>query len=136
MNIEESIEKLSKKTPFILKLVALVILVEGLIGFLFYSAVLIYQIFDPRLLSDWGYNYYSGNTMIWLLFLQDMAHLGLIISAVLLLRGKRTGYFVSLLTFCFTAILWYVIHLENGWFGTIAALFMAIILTIYYKRLT
>lgn len=135
MNIEESIDILSKKTPYILRVLAIFILVLGVIGFLFYSAVLAYQIFDSDFLADWSYSNFSGTTIILILVLQEVVHFGLVLSAILLLKGKRQGLFIFIVSYGIIVALGYLLHDVFGWFGLGLGFLMATIMTLYYKRL-
>jgi hypothetical protein len=124
----------NKKAPFLLKAISVLIIVEGLLGFLFFFSILIYQLFNPDFLSNWGYGDYSGNFLFMLLAMYSIVHLGLALSGFYILSLHKNGIYILLLSIIILLATSYIIQGEFNWLGLIIGFIVFIYLS-YFIRL-
>ncbi len=132
---EESIIQPFKRTPFLLKVISLVIMVEGIIGFLFFAAILVYQLLNPGFLSGWGYGHYSGSSLYLILLMYVVIHLGMVLSSILLLKQNRKGLYLLILSIGLLILSSYLLHGELNWLGVFAGFTLLTLLLFFVKSL-
>lgn len=129
-----SIALKNKKAPLLLKAIAVLIIVEGSVGFLFFFSILIYQVFNPDFLANWGYGNYSGNLLFMLLAMYSIVHLGLALSGIYILNLHKNGIYILLLSVIILLATSYIIQGEFNWIGLVAG-FLVFIYLSYFIRL-
>jgi len=132
---EDSIIQPFKRTPFLLKVISLVIMVEGIIGFLFFATILVYQLLNPEFLSGWGYGHYSGSSLYLILSMYAVIHLGMVLSSILLLKQNRKGLYLLILSIGLLTLSSYLLHGELNWLGVIAGFILLTLLLFFVKSL-
>jgi len=135
---EENLSTISKtkKIPLFLKAISVLIVVEGGIGFLFFFSILIYQLFNPDFLSNWGYGNYSGSYLFMLLAMYAIVHLGLSLSGFYLLNLHKNGIYILLLSVIILLATSYIIQGEFNWLGLITGFLVFIYLSYFIKLFT
>lgn len=134
--IEESINLKVKKVPLLLKIISTIIIVEGVLGFLFYTGILIYYFIDPLFISNWGYGQFSGSFLVLILLMYSILHFGLVLSAYYLLNLNKKGIYLILLSIIILLATGFLLHNSINWLGLIAAFFVLILLSYYVKSFT
>lgn len=127
------IQPVKKSTPFLLKVVSVLLLIEGVIGFLFFTVVMVYQYANPEFLSGWGYGHYSGSALYLILSIYSMVHLGLILSAFLILNRKKQGIYILTLSLFVLEILSFLLYDEVNWVGLAAGLTIIVVMLLFWK---
>ncbi len=122
-----------KSTPFLLKVVAVLLLIEGVIGFLFFTVVLFYQYINADFLSGWGYGQYSGTNLYLILSVYSIVHLGLILSAILILKRKKQGIYILILSLFVLTITSFLLHGEVNWVGIGIGMAITVVILFYWK---
>jgi hypothetical protein len=133
---EESIIQENRSIPLLLKVIATIIIIEGALGFLFFTIILIYQLYYPDFLENWGYGNYSGNFINLIIVLYAVIHFGLILSAYYLLKLSKKGIYLILLSILMLLATGFLLHNFINWMGLIAAFLVLILLSYYVKSFT
>jgi hypothetical protein len=121
--------------PFFLRVVAILILVTGSIGVIFYLLSIIYQIADRNFLYELKYKGFSGSGYYVILLIQLALNLGLTLSAMLLLRLRRVGLYLFAISYIVFASLSYLVQDDYGLSIPAVGLFLLFIIALHYKRL-
>lgn len=131
--LEESIIQQDRKIPLLLKVISTIIMLEGILGFLFFSIILIYQLFNPDFISNWDYGHYSGSFLNVILIIYAIVHFGLVISAYYLLKLDKKGIYIVLLSITILLAASYLLHNQINWLGLMTGIFVLILLSYYVK---
>ena len=81
-------------TPFIFRIVIIITLIGGVLGLLFFSSVLFFQIDGSNFPGYFQYKDETGIVFKIFLILQIIIHLGFIFSAIQLIKNKKTGIYI------------------------------------------
>ena len=130
---EGSVIQPVRKSPFLLKTISILIFVEGVIGFLFFTTILIYQSFNSDFLSGWEYGQYSGSSLYLILSMYSVVHLGLILSSVLLLKYFNKGILLLILSISILVLTSFLLHWEMNWVGLLAGFLVLFLLLLFHK---
>ena len=130
--MESHLQKEIQETivPFLLRVTAIILLVGGVLGILFYAAALFFDIDGSNFANYFKYNDDRNNVFKLFLILQLVIHLGFIFSSIQLTRLKKTGAYVFIACFIMFIIskLFYIdfsVYLEII-FGILVAIFLLI----------
>lgn len=98
--LQQEIEEIQRTiTPFLLKIVIIVLFTGGLLGFVFFLSVLFFHIDGSNFSNIFGYKD-SGNTVFTIItVLQLLIYLGFMIISINLYKKKRTGAYLYALFF-------------------------------------
>ncbi len=134
MNKSGNVTISKPKLPVLLQVSATIIIVIGIIGFLFFTVASLYQYYNPNFLyynSDASGFYMYLNVYIVIL---AILHIVLCLSGFLILKLKKVGFY--LFFFDFLLLLASEIILENKLILAyiIVGLILVFILLIYYRR--
>jgi hypothetical protein len=125
-----------KRVPFFLRVASIFVLVTGIVGVLFYLLVGIYQLADRNFLYDLKYKGFSGFGYFFILITQMALNVGLIISAMMLLRLKRRGMYLFTISYLVFAFLSYFLQDDYGWTVPVVGLVLLLVIALHYKKLT
>lgn len=131
--LEESIIKPITKASFFLKIISIIIIVEGVLGFLFFTSITLYQAFNTDFLSGWEYGNYSGASLYTILIMFSLMHLGLIFSGILLTKNMKRGILVFILSAGLLMITSFLLHWELNWIGVVSGLFVLLLMLLFGK---
>ncbi len=126
----------SGSVPFFLRVVSISILVTGSVGVLFYLLIVIYQITDRNFLYELKYKGFSGFGYYLILFTQLTLNIGLILSAMLLLKLKRSGLYVFTISYIVFAFLSYLLQDDYGWTVPVVGFVLLLFIALHFKKLT
>ena len=135
MGETEYLNQKQKNTPFLLRVVAILILVTGLVGFLFYSIAVGYYFFGQDFLYDIQYKGYRGSAYYFILFLEMVLNAGLVVSAILLLRLKLSGLYVFAISYIIFALLNYFLQDNYGWTIPVIGFVILAIIFLHKRKL-
>jgi hypothetical protein len=121
--------------PFFLRVVSILIIVTGAVGVVFYALAVIYQMADRNFLYELRYKGFSGSGYYFILLTQLTLNLGLIISAMLLLRLKRVGLYLFTISYIVFAFLSYLLQDDYGYIIPVIGLLLLFIIALHYKKL-
>jgi hypothetical protein len=108
INTEQIAEKKDdkKKLPFLVKAVALFLIVYGGIGFFYYLFVLIFSLINPQFLHNLQYESFKGTYLLMPLFFKVIFNAAFIIAGIFFLLRKRKGqhffYYTIFVSFLFS----------------------------------
>lgn len=136
--MQDAPEKIThdRPVPFFLRVIAILVIVTGLFGVLFYLLVTIYQFADRNFLYDLQYKGFSGFAYNAIVFTQLLLNVGLLISGMKLLKLKRTGLYVFAVTYLVFAFLSYFLQDEYGWTIPAIGLVILVLIMLHYPRLS
>ncbi len=86
-----------KSAPILVKISAIIILVVSIIGFLFFTTVSLYQLFNPEFLQKFSINNSQYPHLNAYVIIQSILHLGMFVSSLLILKLKKIGLLLFLL---------------------------------------
>lgn len=125
-----------KVVPFFLRFVAILILVTGVLGLLFYLIVTFYQITGRNFLYDFGYKGFDTQGLYLILTLNILLNMGLLISALQLLKLKKAGMYLFGITYLVFALLSFSIQEDNGWVTPVIGGVIFLIIFIFRKKMS
>lgn len=103
--LQQEIKEIQKTvTPFIYRVVIIITIVGGVLGLLFFSSVLFFQIDGSNFPGYFQYKDPKGIVFTTFLVLQIMIHLGFILSAYQLIKNKKAGVYMYAVCFIFFII--------------------------------
>jgi hypothetical protein len=133
-NTEPLINK-PKSVPFFLRVVAILILVTGVTGFLFYSIAMGYYFVGRNFLYDIQYKGFTGSAYYFILFLQMVLNAGLAISAIMLLKLKLSGLYIFTISYLIFALLSYFLQDNYGWTVPVIGFVILIVIFLHKRKL-
>ena len=86
-------------TPFLLRIVAIITLIGGILGVFFFFSVLFFKIDGSNFSNYFQYTDVEGIVFKIFLVLQMLIHSGFILSAIQLIKQKRTGVYIFIACF-------------------------------------
>jgi len=95
--------------PFQIKVSILIIIVTSIVGILYYSTVIIYQLYNPEFLNNLGFKNDQYSSLNAFVIIQAILHIGLLLSALLIYKLKKSGlylYFISFFALLSTEIIY------------------------------
>lgn len=131
----EIIEIQKTVTPFIYRLVIIITIVGGVLGLLFFTSVLFFNIDGSNFPGYFQYNDPKGIVFKTFLLLQISIHLGFIFSAIQLIKNKKAGVYMYALCFIVFVIsrLYYIesfVYIE-----IISGIILLILMLLSWKKL-
>ena len=87
------------KKPYLLMVSAIMILIMGIVGLGFFITATIYQYYNPQFLIDSSDIFDQYNNLNLYVILLTILHFGLIISALLIIKLKKSGYYLFIFIF-------------------------------------
>ena len=130
----DEVDKITKpKLPMLLQVCAIIIIVMGVVGFLFFALTSIYQNNNSDFLLNLGMNNQYTHIDVYILFMAIL-HLILIISGFLILRVKKIGFYLFFSGFLI--LLASEVFIDNKLILThmVVGLILVFIFLIYYRR--
>ncbi len=121
--------------PFFYRLTSLVILVESILGFLLFFTVFMYSLSNRAFVLNWGYDDFSGKSFYLLVILQMVLYAGLVLSAIQLLRRKRSGFYIFTLSYLLQLGVNYFVQHEFSFTGLVLGFGLWVILLLNFKIL-
>lgn len=98
--LQQEINEIQKTvTPFIYRVVIIITIVGGVLGLLFFSSVLFFQIDGSNFPGYFQYKDPKGIVFTTFLVLQMVIHLGFIFSAFQLIKNKKAGIYMYVICF-------------------------------------
>lgn len=134
MTSDNKVTLTKHKKPALLLVSAIVILVMGIVGLVFFITATVYQYYNPQFLHDnidIIDHYKHLNSYVIIL---AILHLGMIISALLILRLKKAGYYLFISIFL-TMLASELLIDENLIINyLIPGIILILVIGIYYRR--
>jgi len=97
-HLQEEIKEIQRSvTPFLLKIVIIVLFTGGLIGFLFFFSVLFFHIDGSNFPNLFKYKDTGNAVFTVFIVMQLLIHLGFMMSSIFLYKKKRSGGYLYLL---------------------------------------
>ena len=81
-------------TPFVFRIVIIITLIGGILGLLFFSSVLFFQIDGSNFPGYFQYKDETGIVFKIFLILQIIIHIGFVFSAIQLIKNKKAGIYM------------------------------------------
>jgi hypothetical protein len=133
----EEVKKNSTKDaiPFFLRVSAILILVTGTIGSLFYLFAAIFQLSGQDYLYNIEYKGFSGVSFYMVLSMQIMLNIGLVLSSVLILNFKKSGFYIFTATFVVMSLMSFFLQGDKNIAIPLIGLVLIIILFLYRNKM-
>ena len=91
-----------KELPFLLKAVALLLIVYGIIGLSYYLFTLIYSIGNNQFLTHLEYKSFNGTYLLIAIFSEVLLHFSIILAGFLTFYRKKSGMYFFYFAFFFS----------------------------------
>ena len=123
------------RIPLLLRIISIVILLEGVLGVLFFIAAGIFQLNDTHFIGNTGLNSLSANFYSFYIMLQIVLFSGFVLSASFLLKLRKIGYYLFIINYLI--LTGFAIYLNDVFAWTTAVVGLAFIgvLTYYLKKM-
>ena len=121
--------------PFFLRVVTILILVTGIFGLLFYLTITFYQITGRNFLYDFGYKDLDSQGLYFMLILYISLNSGLVLSALQLMRLKKTGMYVFGISYLVFVLLSYFMQDDLGWILPAIGLLLFLTILLHKNKL-
>jgi hypothetical protein len=128
-------EKVVLRIPLLLRIVSIFIVVEGVLGLLFFIAAGIFQLNDLHFTGNTELNGFSRNFYSFYIVLHIVLFAGFLLSGMFLLRLKKAAYYLFIINYLiFTG---FGIYMNNTFAWTTIIVDMGFIaaLTYYLKKM-
>lgn len=122
--------------PFFLRAAAILLLVTGAFGLIFYLTVLIFQLLGRNFLYEFRYKGFDETGLYFILFLYIALNSGLVISALQLLKLKRVGMYLYGISFVVFALLSYILQDDFGWILPGIGMLLLFVILLHLRKLT
>ena len=135
MTIDSEIDKknTTPRTPLLLRIVSIVILVEGVLGLLFFISAGIFKLYDKEFAGSLDLGGYSSNFYSFYIILHIAIFLGFVISAIYLLKSKRIGFNLFIISYIVLAGINFYMNDTIAWASIVIGLgFLAVLM--YFKK--
>lgn len=121
--------------PLLLRIVSILILVEGVMGVLFFIVAGIFQLNDAHFIANTGLHGLSANFYSFYIILHIVLFSGFVISGLYLLRLRRIGYYLFIINYLIAT--GFTIYLNDifAWTTIVVGLAFIAVLTYYFKKL-
>ncbi len=136
MNENNTIVSDRKSVPFFLRAIAILLLVTGIFGLLYYVTVTLFQVTGRNFLYDFRYKGFDETGLYFIIFLYIALYSGLVISALQLLRLKRKGMYLYGISLVVFALLSYFLQDDFGWIIPGIGLFLFLLTLFHWRMLT
>ena len=121
--------------PLLLRIVSILILVEGVLGVLFFIVAGIFQLNDTHFIANTGLNDLGANFYSFYIILHIVLFSGFVISGLFLLRLRKNGYYLFIINYLIAT--GFTIYLNDvfAWTTIVVGLAFIAVLTYYFKKL-
>ena len=121
--------------PILLKISAVLIIIMSITGFLFFAIATLYQFYDTQFLKDINIkNSLYPNLRLYVI-IQSILHVGMLISALLILKLKKSGLYLLLTIFIALLTSEFVFENNLNLVHLIVGIFISFIIVVFYRRL-
>lgn len=126
-------EKPILRIPLLLRIISILILIEGLLGMLLFLSVGIFQLNDPNFIGSIGLNGFSSYFYSFYIVLHIIIFTGLLMSGFFLLKLKKIAYYLFISNYLVLSLIHIYTNEVFGWSTIVIGLAFLAILT-YYKK--
>jgi len=130
----ESANIIPQKIPILIRISTTIIIVMGIIGFIFFITISIYQHNNPEALTNINNNSIENLHLNWYIIIQTLLHIGIIASALLIIRLQKIGLYIFLSVFMAMLATEFIFDNKLLLNYLIIGLIIAFTLIMYYKR--
>lgn len=126
----------NNKIPILVRILITISLVLGIIGFIYYSTIALYEIYSPNFLSSVPVEAVVLSNVFTYVIINSILNLGIVISMLTLLRKKKLGIYIIITTTM--AMILNELTFGNffGFSYIIPLIIICIILLLYFRRLS
>ncbi|MCF6169469.1 MAG: hypothetical protein L3J31_04330 [Bacteroidales bacterium] len=123
------------RTPLLLRIVSIVIIVEGCLGLLFFVLAGIFQLNDANFTAGISENGFSSNFYSFYIILHVFLYSGLGVSGFLMLSLRRIGFYLFIFNYLIMTA--FSIYLNDlfAWTAVISGFIFLTLLIFSYKKL-
>jgi hypothetical protein len=120
----------------LLRAVSIIVIVEGLLGLLFFMTAGIFQLNDSDFIGNTGFNGLNRNFYSFYIILHIVLFSGFIFCGVFLLRLRKRAYYLFIINYLI--LTGFSIYMNNvfTWSTIIVGLVIIAILTFYIKKMS
>lgn len=132
---DQGLKTASPRIPFLLRVLSIAILLEGLLGLIFFVLAGLFQmnadsftrIIELNGLSSYFYSFY--------IILHIAVFSGLVLSGLLLLKWRRLGFYIFIFSYLTMAIANVYVNNTFGWTAIVVGFSFLTVLAYYYKKM-
>lgn len=131
--MSEDKEQIIQRTPVIIRIISIFILVIAIVGFSFFFITGIYQLYNPEFLLNISNTINQNDYLIVYIFIQAILYIGYILSSIFILKLKKAGLILFYSAFALSLINELVFDnllITNQIIG----LLIGLILIIYFRK--
>lgn len=132
---EEDLKKESLRIPFLLRILSIAILVEGILGLLFFILAGIYQLSYGNFTETLELNGFSNYFYSFYIILHILIFSGLTLSGLLLLKLRRLGFYIFIFSYLMMVTINMFSNNTIGWSAIVVGLSFFVFLAYFYKKM-
>jgi hypothetical protein len=132
---QTKIIRINNSIPFFLRAIAVLFMVTGLLGLLFYAGVMIFQIAGRNFLYEFRYKGFGETGLYAIIAVYILLNFSLMLSGLKLLRLRKTGIYLYGISYVVFLLLSYVLQDNFGWFVLAIGFFIFIIILLHLRKL-
>ncbi len=137
MTINSEMDKINvvPRIPLLLRIISIIILVEGVLGFLFFMAAGLFQLSDTNFVGFSGLNGLTPNFYSFYIILHIALFSGFILSGIFMLKLKKKGYYLFIINYLILTGFGIYLNDVFVWTTIIVGLGFITVLTYYFKKM-
>ena len=121
--------------PLLLRIVSILIIVEGMFGLLFFIATGVFQLNDANFTGSIDINGFSRNFYSFYIILHIALFSGFVLSGVFLLKSRKIGYYLFIINYLILTGFGMYLNGIFAWTAIIVGLGFIAILAYYSKKM-
>ena len=123
------------RIPLLLRIASLVILLEGVLGMLFFVAAGIFQLNDNSFIGNTALSGLSPNFYSFYIILHIALFSGFVLSGLFLLKSRKTGYYLFIINYLILTGFGIYLNDVFAWTTIVVGLGFIAVLTYYLKKM-
>lgn len=123
------------RIPLLLRIVSVSIVVEGLLGLLFFISAGIFQLNDANFTGSITENRFSSNFYSFYIILHIVIYSGLGLSGLLLLKSRKIGFYLFIFNYLILTLFNFYLNELFAWTAIIIGFIFLAVLIFYNKKM-
>lgn len=132
---EQDISKTNPRIPFLLRIISIAIFAEGVLGLLFFVLAGIFQMSTENFTGVVGLTGFSSYFYSFYIALHVVIFSGLVLSGVFLLKLRKFGFYLFIISYLILVFLTVYTNNIFGWTAIVVGLSFFAVLAYFYKKM-
>ena len=128
------VEQTTKPMPLMIKAIALLLIVYGVIGLSYYLFATIYSISNPHFLENLEFKSFKGNALFIPLTVEVLVHISIVLSGFLIFYKKKSGLWFYCFSLFFSLLFFIIFTSYINYAEIIIGSLLLIVLLGYRSR--